>query len=145
MSDDEIQFIHTLAEDYPEQFEELAAKKKWTTCNKNPERALKQQDLTVQYWNLINNLPKSTVKTIVTDDVLKMDQRTCDSILHAILKEKQQEDLRRRVRQHEQIVARNKTVFKHNKQLSNLESIGVKIRNRTHERNHSFAEPRTHN
>ncbi len=81
-----------------------------------------------QYWNLINNMPKKTVKSIITDYVLKMDQRSCDTILTAILKEKQEEDIRRQIRNHEKFVNRNKTVYRHNKQLKNLESIGVKVR-----------------
>jgi len=83
------------------------------------------------YWSLINNLPKSTVKSIITDNVLRMDQRSCDTILRAILKEKQEEDTRKQIRSQEKFINRNKTVYRHNKQLKNLESIGVRVRHQS--------------
>lgn len=88
MPDSDQRFLQGLAEEDPVQFEELANKKKWTSVNKNPSKAIKDQDHNNQYWSLINDLPKSTVKTIITDNVLKMDQRSCDTILKAMLREK---------------------------------------------------------
>lgn len=60
--------------------------------------------------------------------MLKRDQKSCDTILKAILKEKQEEDIRKQIRNQEKFINRNKTVYRHNKQLKNLESIGVKVR-----------------
>jgi hypothetical protein len=124
------QFLSGLEEEDPTQFEELANKKKWTSVKKNPDKAIKDQNARANnhYWGLINNLPQSTVKAIITDSVLRMDQRSCDTILKAMLREKQEEDFKKQIRNQEQLISRNKTVFKHNKQLRNLESIGVKVR-----------------
>lgn len=57
-----------------------------------------------------------------------MDQRSCDTILKAMLREKQEEDMKLQIRSQERFINRNKTVFRHNKQLKNLENIGVKVR-----------------
>lgn len=89
------QFLTGLEEDDPTQFEELANKKKWTAVKKNPDKAIKDQNSNNHYWGLINNLPQSTVKAIITDSVLRMDQRSCDTILRAMLKEKQEEDYKK--------------------------------------------------
>ena len=97
LSKEEVQFIQTLAEEDPNLFEELASKKKWTYVVKNPERALKDSSTNNAYWNLLNNLPKEKVQHVVTDKVLEMDRRTCQSLLNAILEEKRDEDTRRSI------------------------------------------------
>lgn len=81
-----------------------------------------------QYWNLLNNLPKNRVGHIVTDSVLQMDKRSCENLLQAILDEKSDEDFKNNMIQKERTIERNKTVARHNKNLSDLASIGVKIR-----------------
>ena len=81
-----------------------------------------------QYWNLLNNLPKNKVGEIVTDSVLQMDKRSCENLLQAILDEKKDEDFKKSMIQKERRIERNKTVKKHNQNLSDLASIGVKIR-----------------
>lgn len=84
-----------MAEEDPNLFEELASKKKWTYVVKNPERAMKDAATNNQYWNLLNNLPRKRVGHIVTDSVLKMDKRSCENLLKAILEEKKEEDFRK--------------------------------------------------
>ena len=41
MTDDEINYIASMCQEAPALYNELAAKKKWTYANKNPERAIK--------------------------------------------------------------------------------------------------------
>ena len=84
-----------MAEEDPNLFEELASKKKWTYVVKNPERAMKDAATNNQYWNLLNNLPRKRVGHIVTDSVLKMDKRSCENLLKAMLEEKKEEDFRK--------------------------------------------------
>ena len=73
-------------------------------------------------------MPKKLVDQVITDHVLKRDKVTCDNMLNIILQEKQDEDRKRNIRAREKMLNRNKTVLRHNKQLSNMESIGVKIK-----------------
>ena len=49
------------------------------------------------YWNLLNNLPQKGVNKVVTPSILKMDKRTCDSLLNGILEEKRKEDYTKKV------------------------------------------------
>ena len=57
-----------------------------------------------------------------------MDKRSCENLLQAILDEKKDEDFKKSLIQKERIIERNKTVKKHNQNLSDLATIGVKIR-----------------
>ena len=77
-----------MAQEDPQVFEELSAKKKWTYVTKNPERAMKEQNTNHQYWNLLNNLPTKKVDEIVTKSILEMDKRSCENLLQSILEEK---------------------------------------------------------
>jgi hypothetical protein len=49
-------------------------KKKWTSTQKNPEKALKDIPYNSKYWNMLNNLPKKLIDSIITPYVLKRDQ-----------------------------------------------------------------------
>ena len=62
----------------------------------------------------MNNLPKRKVSELVTDRILEMDKRTCESLIQNILEEKKVEDNRKNIRQLERLIHRNKTVEKHN-------------------------------
>jgi hypothetical protein len=57
-----------------------------------------------------------------------MDKKSCENLLQAILDEKKEEDFKKSLIQKERIIERNKTVKKHNQNLSDLATIGVKIR-----------------
>jgi len=57
-----------------------------------------------------------------------MDKRSCENLLQAILDEKKDEDFKKSLIQKERIIERNKTVKKHNQNLTDLATIGVKIR-----------------
>jgi hypothetical protein len=107
-----------LADEDPKLYEELAAKKKWTYVVKNPERAMKEQSHNNQYWNLLNNLPHKRVQHIVTNKVLEMDKRSCENLLQAILEEKKDEDIRKATVQQERLISRNKTVERHNQNMT---------------------------
>lgn len=82
----------------------MASKKKWTYVVKNPERAMKDVSYNNQYWNLLNNLPQKRVEQIVTDSVLKMDKKSCENLLKAILEEKKLEDVKKSIVQRERII-----------------------------------------
>ena len=45
-----------------------------------------------KYWNLLNNLPKKVIDSIITPSVLQMDKNTVDRFLKDILEEKSVED-----------------------------------------------------
>lgn len=72
---------------------------------------------------------------IVTPKVLEMDKKSCENLLQAILEEKKEEDFRKQIMYNEKLIIRNKTMEKHNQQLSHLASLGVKIRDSTSELN----------
>lgn len=78
-------------------------------------------------------MPKKKVSHIVTNRVLEMDKRSCENLLKAILEEKKEEDMKKALVQQERLIARNKTTERHNKGLSHLAKIGVKIRDCTSE------------
>ena len=60
-----------------------------------------------------------------------MDKKSCENLLKAILEEKKEEDFQKSIIQRERIIERNKTVVKHNKNLSDMASMGVKVRDST--------------
>lgn len=72
-------------------------KRKWKTVNKNPTNAIKDVSINNQYWNLLNNMPKDTVDSIVTPSVLKMDKVSCDNLLKNLLDEKIKEDEKKEI------------------------------------------------
>ena len=72
-------------------------KRKWKTVNKNPSTAIKDVSINNQYWNLLNNMPKDTVDSIVTPSVLKMDKASCDNLLKNLLDEKIKEDEKKEI------------------------------------------------
>lgn len=59
---------------------------------KNTSKAIKDQEMNNQYWNLINHAPNSAVKNVVTNAVLQMDMRSCENLLQQIISEQRQED-----------------------------------------------------
>lgn len=89
-------------------------KRKWKSVHKNPSTAIKDININNQYWNLINNMPKETVDSIVTPRVLKMDKASCDNLLKNLLEEKIKEDEKKEIVKQEKIISRNKLVFNHN-------------------------------
>jgi hypothetical protein len=50
---------------------------------------------TTSYWLYLNNLPRKSVKNIVTDYVVKVDKEGCERILGKILDQKQTEEEKR--------------------------------------------------
>jgi len=80
---------------------------------------------------LINHIPPDHVKSIVTDKILEMDQRSCDNLLNAILQEKKEEDQKKRIKQQERTCARMKLANRHNMRLAQAEKIGVKLPSRS--------------
>tara|TARA_B110000285_G_C15111595_1_gene611452 strand:+ start:907 stop:1236 length:330 start_codon:yes stop_codon:yes gene_type:complete len=102
-------------------------KRKWKSVHKNPSTAIKDIPINNQYWNLINNLPKDTVDSIVTPRVLKMDKESCDNLLKNLLDEKVREDNKKEILKQEKQINRNKLVYNHNKMLEEQEKIGVKV------------------
>jgi hypothetical protein len=50
---------------------------------------------TTSYWLYLNNLPRKSVKNIVTDYVIKVDKEGCERILGKILDQKQTEEEKR--------------------------------------------------
>lgn len=92
MNDNKVEIVRNLELENPMLFDELVNKKKQTYVEKNTQRALKDQNLNNNYWNLLNHLPSNQVSNIVTPLVLKMDKRSCDNLLKEILKEKKEED-----------------------------------------------------
>jgi hypothetical protein len=89
-------------------------KKKWTYVSKNPEKAIKDQQINNKLWTLINNLPKSMVDSIVTPKVLQMDKEACDILLSKYLAEKIVEDSKAHLHSQERLINRNKIIEKHN-------------------------------
>lgn len=89
MSEEARKQVEELESTDPQLFEELSLKKKWTNVSKNPDKAIKDQDLNkASYWYMINHLPEKGVKSIVNDKILQYDKVTCDRILRKILDEK---------------------------------------------------------
>jgi len=59
-------------------------------------------------------MPKSQVDNVVTPSVLRMDKRSCENLLEAILEEKREEDRKKQIIQSNRQDARNKLKLKHN-------------------------------
>jgi hypothetical protein len=89
---EQIQAIRDIEETNPDLFQELASRKKWTYVVKNPSRALKEVEMSNSSWGLINHMPPNKVKGVVTNQILKIDKNSCDTILKAILDQKREED-----------------------------------------------------
>ena len=105
---------------------------------KNTSRALRNQSLNNQYWNLLNHAPPKSVNTIVTDRVLSMDKRSCDNLLKGILQEKRDLDQKHQTMQIERQKIRNKLKMKHNERIIMAEKLGVKNKSTNRGNNESF-------
>ena len=116
-----------MSEQDPDGYEEMLHKRKWKSVHKNPSTAIKDISINNQYWNLINNLPKDTVNSIVTPRVLKMDKESCDNLLRNLLNEKVKDDAKKEIFKLEKQINRNKLVYNHNLLLEQQEKLGVKI------------------
>jgi len=71
-------------------------------------------------------MPKKKVDSVVTEKILEMDKNACENLLNSILEEKKVENEKKKIQLQEKFINRNKVVYKHNQQLQDLESIGVK-------------------
>ena len=127
LTEEEIASIARLVEEEPALFEEMINRKKWTSVQKNPEKALKDMQVTGKYWNLLNNLPKKVIDSIITPSVLQMDKNTVDRFLKDILEEKSVEDNKKSMIQQERLISRNKTIYRHNQAMSDQQRLGVNI------------------
>ena len=68
---------------------------RWTSLQKDPSKAIKNEYLNGQQWSLLNNMPEDHIKKVVTDKVLRMDKNTCQSILEKMLTEKKNEEMKK--------------------------------------------------
>ena len=80
--------ISKIEDEDPQFFDSALTKRKWTHAQKNTTRAIKDQQINNNYWNLLNHLPQDKVKGIVTNRVLEMDRRSCDNMLKSIINDK---------------------------------------------------------
>ena len=53
-----MQQVQRLETEDPQAYEELANKKKWTHVQKNTTKAIRDQHLNNNYWNLLNHIPR---------------------------------------------------------------------------------------
>jgi len=126
----EVEEASRLESENPMLFDEIANKKKWSYIRKNTTKAIKDQDMNNNYWNLLNHVSKSQVKSIVTPNVLNMDKRSCDGLLKEILKEKIADDAKKNLVQQERWLLRNKLALRHNQRMLQQERLGVKAKGR---------------
>lgn len=126
----EIEEASRLESENPMLFDEIANKKKWSYIRKNTTKAIRDQDMNNNYWNLLNHVSKSQVKSIVTPNVLNMDKRSCDGLLKEILKEKIADDAKKNLVQQERGLLRNKLALRHNQRMLQQERLGVKAKGR---------------
>jgi hypothetical protein len=81
-----------LEESEPTLFDDLLSRKKWRNVQKDPYRTLKdEKDDKLAYWTHLNNLPKSRVDLLISDNILESDRKSCDRILNRIYEDSKQD------------------------------------------------------
>ena len=114
MPDEQIDLASKIEKEHPVLYEELMSKRKWQSVQKNVQRAISDQNLNNNFWNLINHLPQKQVDGIVTNRVLRMDKKSCENLLKGILKEKQDDDNKKKMVQMNRLAERTKVMERHN-------------------------------
>ena len=114
MPDEQIDLASKIEKEDPVLYEELMSKRKWQSVQKNVQRAISDQNLNNNFWNLINHLPQKQVDGIVTNRVLRMDKKSCENLLKGILKEKQDDDNKKKMVQMNRLAERTKVMERHN-------------------------------
>jgi hypothetical protein len=57
LSKEQVDLITKLEQEDPVAFDELLGRKKWTSIVKNTDKAIADQNMNHNYWNLLNHMP----------------------------------------------------------------------------------------
>jgi hypothetical protein len=88
---------------------------------------MKQKDLNGNSYNDINSLPKNQRDLVVNKTMIQQDSKCCDKILNTLLKEEQDQELKKNLLAQERALLRGKLRERHNKTHELEEKCGVRI------------------